>query len=179
MSDSIPTGALAGATIAINPPMAKRRGFFAHCGRIAAACGRGLRRTMPRIPLMLYFLAAFAITKLTIMDVRATAFFMSGYALDYVEVMYIIAFGFSMIELLRVAHPGIDNTHQVNFMYLVAGIYIVVFALAAAAVAPLVMFKNSEFLVVTVIVVMQAVMAQRINSATLKRTIDNTDGHTG
>jgi hypothetical protein len=53
----------------------------------------------------------------------------------------------------------------------IAGIQVLLFALGAASVRPLAIFNNTEFLMLTVISMTQAVVAILINARTLRRTI--------
>jgi hypothetical protein len=76
-----------------------------------------------------------------------------------------------MAEQLKVSYPGVDNTIEGILMGAVAGIQVLLFALGAAAVEPLAIFNNTEFLMLTLISITQAVVALLINARTLRRTI--------
>ena len=56
-------------------------------------------------------------------------------------------------------------------MAAIAGVQVLLFALAAADVRPLGIFNNTEFLILTVISMTQAIIAILINARTLRRTI--------
>jgi hypothetical protein len=56
-------------------------------------------------------------------------------------------------------------------MAAVAALQVLLFALAAAGVRGLAMFDNTEFVLLTLISMMQAVIAILINARTLRRTI--------
>ena len=77
----------------------------------------------------------------------------------------------AMAEQLRVSHPGIDNTIEAILMAAIAGVQVLLFALAAVDVRPLEIFNNTEFLMLTVISMAQAIVAILINARTLRRTI--------
>jgi hypothetical protein len=169
MSD-ISTGALAGAAVAVNPTNQKR-GFLRTCARAAWW-------VMRPIPLFAYFLAVFVAVKYTVADVRAVFFTAGSYAFTYVEVLIFTAFVVAVSELMRVAKPGVDNTRQALFMLAVAVGYLILFLLGAVGVPGFYeLFSNTEFLTMLFYSSIQVIMAFLVNSATLKRTIDNTDSH--
>jgi hypothetical protein len=83
----------------------------------------------------------------------------------------------AMAEQLRVSHPGIDNTIEAILMAAIAGVQVLLFALGATDVKNLGIFNNTEFLMLTLISMTQAIVAILINARTLRRTIgvgDNT-----
>jgi len=123
------------------------------------------------IPGFLYVLVFFIVGKLIFADPRATMIQWGEYNLSWVEVLLVGAAMMAMVEQLRVSHPGIDNTIEAILMGAIAGIQILLFALGAAGVRPLAMFNNTEFLMLTVISMTQAVVAILINARTLRRTI--------
>jgi hypothetical protein len=75
----------------------------------------------------------------------------------------------AMAEQLRVSHLGIDNTIEAILMGAIAGIQVLLFALGAAGVRPLAIFNNTEFLMLNVISMTQAVVAILIKARTLRR----------
>jgi hypothetical protein len=56
-------------------------------------------------------------------------------------------------------------------MAAIAGVQVLLFALSAADVRPLGNFNNTEFLMLTLISMTQAIIAILINARTLRRTI--------
>jgi hypothetical protein len=76
-----------------------------------------------------------------------------------------------MAEQLRVSTPGVDNTIEALLMGAIAGVQVLLFALGTAGVKPLAMFNNTEFLMLTLISLTQAIVAVLINARTLRRTI--------
>jgi hypothetical protein len=93
------------------------------------------------------------------------------YHLSWVEVLMVGAAMMAMAEQLRVSTPGVDNTIEALLMGAIAGVQVLLFALAASGVKPLSIFNNTEFLMLTVISLTQAVVAVLINARTLRRTI--------
>jgi hypothetical protein len=77
----------------------------------------------------------------------------------------------AMAEQLRVSTPGVDNTIEALLMGAIAGVQVLLFALGAAGVKPLAIFNNTEFLMLTLIGLTQAIVAVLINARTLRRTI--------
>jgi hypothetical protein len=139
----------------------------------SAAYLRGTRRTSPLkyTPGFLYILALFVAGKFIFADPRATLIQWGEYHLSWVEVLMVGAAMMAMAEQLRVSHPGVDNTIEAILMGAVAGVQVLLFALGAAGVKPLAIFNNTEFLMLTLISMTQAVVAILINARTLRRTI--------
>jgi hypothetical protein len=138
-----------------------------------AAYLHGKRKTSPLkyTPGFLYILVLFIAGKLIFADPRATLVQWGEYHLSWVEVLLVGAAMMAMAEQLRVSHPGVDNTIEAILMGVIAGIQVLLFALGAAGVGPLAMFNNTEFLMLTLISMTQAIVAILINARTLRRTI--------
>ena len=82
----------------------------------------------------------------------------------------------AIAEQLKVSHPGIDNTIEAILTAAIAGIQVLLFALGAAGVAALSIFNNTEFLLLTLISMTQAVIGILINARTMRRSIDIVPG---
>ena len=123
------------------------------------------------VPGFLYILILYIIGKYVVADPRATLFDFLGYKLSWVEVLLVAAAIMAMVEQIKVAKPGINNTAEVLLMGLIAIIQVLLFALGAAKVPALAIFDNTEFLLLTLINLAQTAVAYQINSATLMRTI--------
>ena len=138
-----------------------------------AAHLQGPRRANPLkyTPGFLYILVFFIIGKLVFADPRATLLQWREYNLSWVEVLLVVAAMMAMAEQLRVSHPGVDNTIEAILMGAIASLQVLLFALGAAGVRPLAIFNNTEFLMLTVISMTQAIVAILINARTLRRTI--------
>ena len=141
--------------------------------RATAAHLQATRRTGPLkyTPGFLYILVLFIVGKFIFEDPRATLVQWGEYHLSWVEVLMVGAAMMAMAEQLRVSHPGVDNTIEAILMGAVAGAQVLLFALGAAGVMPLAIFNNTEFLMLTLISMTQAVVAILINARTLRRTI--------
>ncbi len=122
-------------------------------------------------PGFLYILALFVAGKFIFPDPRATLIEWGQYHLSWVEVLMVGAAMMAMAEQLRVSHPGVDNTIEAILMGAIAGLQVLLFALGAAGVKPLAIFNNTEFLMLTLISMTQAIVAILINARTLRRTI--------
>jgi hypothetical protein len=142
-------------------------------GSTTAAHLQGPRRANPLkyTPGFLYILVFFIIGKLVFADPRATLVQWREYNLSWVEVLLVVAAMMAMAEQLRVSHPGVDNTIEAILMGAIASLQVLLFALGAAGVKPLAIFNNTEFLMLTVISMTQAIVAILINARTLRRTI--------
>jgi hypothetical protein len=131
-----------------------------------------LKRTPIRfIPGFVYILVLYVAGKWIFSDPRAILLHVGEYQLSWVEVLLVGAAMVAMAEQLRVSHPGIDNTIEAILMAAVAALQVLLFALGAAGVRLLAVFNNTEFLLLTVISMAQAVVAILINARTLRRTI--------
>ena len=139
----------------------------------AAAYLHGAPRSSPfkYTPGFLYILLLFVAGKFVFADPRAVLVQWDGYHLSWVEVLMVGAAMMAMAEQLRVSHPGVDNTIEAILMGAIAGVQVLLFALGAAGVKPLAIFNNTEFLMLTLISMTQAVVAILINARTLRRTI--------
>jgi len=140
--------------------------------RATAAHVRGADASLFRyLPGFVYILVLFIAGKLIFPDPRATLVEWGEYHLSWVEVLMVGAAMMAMAEQLRVSHPGIDNTIEAILMAAVAALQVLLFALAAAGVRNLGIFNNTEFLMLTLISMTQAIVAILINARTLRRTI--------
>jgi hypothetical protein len=128
-------------------------------------------RLLKRTPGFLYILLLFIAGRFIFADPRATLIQWGEYHLSWVEVLMVGAAMMAMAEQLRVSTPGVDNTIEAILMGAIAGVQVLLFALGAAGVRPLAIFNNTEFLMLTVISMTQAVVAILINARTLRRTI--------
>jgi hypothetical protein len=133
----------------------------------------GTRRGGPLrfVPGFLYILALFVAGKFIFPDPRAVLIQWGEYHLSWVEVLMVGAAMMAMAEQLRVSTPGVDNTIDALLMGAMAGVQVLLFALGAAGVKPLAIFNNTEFLMLTLISLTQAIVAVLINARTLRRTI--------
>ncbi|MBO0755934.1 MAG: hypothetical protein J2P54_08740 [Bradyrhizobiaceae bacterium] len=133
--------------------------------------GKPRNAPLKYMPGFLYILALFIAGKFIFPDPRATLVQWGEYHLSWVEILMIGAAMMAMAEQLKVSHPGVDNTIEAILMGAVAGIQVLLFALGAAGVKPLAIFNNTEFLMLTLISMTQAIVAILINARTLRRTI--------
>ena len=122
-------------------------------------------------PGFFYILVLFIVGRLVLADPRAILIQWGEYHLSWVEVLMVGAAMMAMAEQLRVSSPGVDNTIEALLMGAMAGVQVLLFALGAAGVKPLAIFNNTEFLMLTVISLTQAIVAVLINARTLRRTI--------
>lgn len=99
-----------------------------------------------------------------------------GTNLSWNDLLIVAAALAAMAEQLRVSHPGIDNTVEAMAMAALAVVQILLFALGSTGVPQLSMFSNAEFLMLTVISMIGAVVAVLINARTLRRSIGFGDG---
>ena len=122
-------------------------------------------------PGFLYILALFVAGRFVFADPRAILIQWGEYHLSWVEVLMVGAAMMAMAEQLRVSSPGVDNTIEALLMGAIAGVQVLLFALGSAGVKPLAIFNNTEFLMLTLISLTQAIVSVLINARTLRRTI--------
>jgi hypothetical protein len=127
--------------------------------------------TLRYTPGFLYILALFIAGRFVFADPRAILIQWGEYHLSWVEVLMLGAAMMAMAEQLRVSTPGVDNTIEALLMGAIAGVQVLLFALGKAGVEPLTMFNTTEFLMLTLISLTQAIVAVLINGRTLRRTI--------
>ena len=124
----------------------------------------------------LYILVLYVAGSFLVPDPRTTWELADGYRLSWDEVLMVAAAMMAIAEQLKVSHPGIDNTTEAILMAAIAGVQVLLFALAAAGVAALGIFNNTEFLLLTLISMTQAVIGILINARTMRRSIDIVPG---
>jgi hypothetical protein len=142
-------------------------------GSATAAFLQPTRRTGPfkYTPGFLYILALFIVGRFVFADPRAVLVQWGEYHLSWVEVLMVGAAMMAMAEQLRVSTPGVDNTIEALLMGAIAGVQVLLFALGVAGVESLAIFNNTEFLMLTLISLTQAIVAVLINARTIRRTI--------
>jgi len=133
--------------------------------------GRGKRSYLHYIPVSLYLIAFYVLIKLAGADVRAVMFTMYGYSLTLVEVLQLAASLIAMLELLKVSHPGENNTVEVIFMLCAWIVYLLFFVLGASQTRGFGIFSNTEFLMMIVIFACQVFAGFLLNARTLERSI--------
>lgn len=122
-------------------------------------------------PGFFYILVLFIAGRFVFADPRAVLIQWGEYHLSWVEVLMVGAAMMAMVEQLRVSAPGVDNTIEALLMGAMAGVQVLLFALGAVGVKSLAIFNNTEFLMLTLISLTQAIVAVLINARTLRRTI--------
>ena len=77
----------------------------------------------------------------------------------------------SLLEQMKVSHPGIDNTWEALTMVAMGVLQLVLWVLGAAKVGIFSIFSTTEFLELTFISLAAAIVAVLINARTLRRTM--------
>jgi hypothetical protein len=124
------------------------------------------------VPGFLYILVLYVTGTFIFSDPRATLVEWDSYQLSWVEVLMVGAAMMALAEQLKVSHPGVYNTIDAILMAAIAAVQVLLFALGAAGVKALGIFNNTEFLMLTLISMTQAVIAILINARTLRHSID-------
>jgi hypothetical protein len=133
--------------------------------------GKG-RTSLRYIPGFVYVLALYIAGAFLFPDHRAAVAQWRAYSISWAEALLVFAAVAALLEQLRVSHPGVDNTIEAIMMGAIAGVLVLLFALAAAGVPRLGIFNTGEFLLLTLIGLTQAVVAILINARSLRRSID-------
>lgn len=152
--------------------------------RFCKACGRGARW----FPAFVWMLLWYVLIEYSVMNVREPFISIGGtFSVSWVEIIYLIAFGAAMLELLKVANPGQNDTKPIIVMGIVLFVYVVLFTISLVLWVVDVfidaiefdirtrLFATSEFLMLVSMSAIQVGMAMWINSATLQRTISQED----
>ena len=145
-------------------------------GALASSAVRRSTRPFKYVPGFLYILVLYVAGSFILPDPRTTWELWGGYQLSWDEVLMVAAAMMAIAEQLKVSHPGIDNTTEAILMAAIAGVQVLLFALGAAGVAALGIFNNTEFLLLTLISMTQAVIGILINARTMRRSIDVVPG---
>jgi hypothetical protein len=147
-------------------------------GSLASSVVRRSTRRSPfkYVPGFLYILVLYVAGSFLVPDPRTTWELGDGYRLSWDEVLMVAAAIMAIAEQLKVSHPGVDNTTEAILMAAIAGVQVLLFALGAAGVAALGIFNNTEFLLLTLISMIQAVIGILINGRTMRRSIDIVPG---
>jgi hypothetical protein len=135
-----------------------------------------MRHPFKTVPGFLYILVLYVIGSFIVPDSRTTWELWGGYQISWDEVLMVAAAMMAIAEQLKVSHPGIDNTIEAILMAAIAAVQVLLFALGAAGVRALGMFNNTEFLLLTLISMTQAVIGILINARTMRRSIDIVPG---
>ena len=135
-----------------------------------------MRHPFKTVPGFLYILVLYVIGSFIVPDSRTTWELWGGYQISWDEVLIVAAAMMAIAEQLKVSHPGIDNTIEAILMAAIAAVQVLLFALGAAGVRALGMFNNTEFLLLTLISMTQAVIGILINARTMRRSIDIVPG---
>lgn len=122
------------------------------------------------IPLFVFVLALYLIGYPIFSDPRHSVA-IGHYGLSWVEVLLVVATVLSLVEQMKVSHPGIDNTLEALGMVGMGVVQLILFVLGAAGTKGFALFNTTEFLVLTFISLAAAVVAVLINARTLRRTI--------
>jgi len=129
-------------------------------------------------PLFIYLLIFYIVVESFSTDVRAVLFTFGTYRLSWVEVFYILAGTFGILEMLKVSEPRVDNTMEALFIAGASAVYGGLFLLGATGAriwfVSFSIFSNTEFLVLTILSAVQFVAAFLINSRTLQLQIADT-----
>ncbi|MEI6234212.1 MAG: hypothetical protein WCT04_14260 [Planctomycetota bacterium] len=126
---------------------------------------------MQFVPGFLYIFVIYLIGRNFIPNPRAAFTTFGVYSLSWVEVLLMLSTVVALFEQNKVSHPGIDNTMEALIMVGMGVVNLILFILGAAKIAAFSIFNNTEFLIITFISLLTAVIAILINARTLRRSI--------
>lgn len=134
---------------------------------------KGVGSFLRKAPMFFYMLVIFVIVELSVTNMREVFVSTGLFELTWVEVIILMGACMGMFEILRVSHPGVDNTVQALFMAFVWVVYLILLLLSVATRAPMLsIFGNTEFAMLMLLSLFQVILAFMVNARTLKRTID-------
>ncbi len=146
-------------------------GTLATVTAVAAGKRNMFKTVFHWMPSFVYVFLLFLGIELLAGDVRGVIS-IGPYAVSPVEILYSFAFLTSTFELLKVSTPAVDSVNEAIVMALFAGLMVVFLVLGLTT--SLHIFRNTEFLVITFMALIQSGFAFKLNSRTLKRSIVDT-----
>lgn len=123
------------------------------------------------IPAFLYIFIMYLVGRSVAPDPRAVFGSVGGYTFSWVELLLLASTVVALFEQMKVSHPGIDNTLEALIMVGMGVVQLILLVLGAAKIAIFTAFNTTEFLVITFISLLAAVIAILINARTLRRSI--------
>ncbi len=127
-----------------------------------------IRNILNYLPMMTVALVFFVILKQYNVDVRSTILSVMGFELSWVEVILFFAMIVTFTELLKVSHPGADETWEAIILLFNGVFYLLLFALGISNEWQ--MFANTEFFQLTTLCMLQGIVGLMLNARTLKRS---------
>jgi hypothetical protein len=183
----IVAGAAAATAVQIQPT---RKGFIGRLfggiwwctGVVCTPFIGASRRVGPIVPWMAYVLPIYVAIVLWAPDTREVLYQWGHFKLTLLDLIYPISALVAMMEYLRVTHPGVDNSSQVNRMYITAVAYFGLFLVGVIGGETLgggvfEIFSRTEFFWLLVMSATQALMASKLNSRTATRGMSFENHH--
>jgi hypothetical protein len=151
---------------------------------LISSCIRGIRCTLRAllwVPMFGYAVLLYTLASFTVGDLSTTFFSIGSYSFTYIELIWELAALAGVAEILRVSHPGEDNTNEAMRAVVVAGIQVVLLTISitlkfAGTGEFLWLFNSGNFVMLLVISVAQSYAAVKVNARTLKRSFVDSDG---
>jgi len=123
------------------------------------------------IPMFSILLIVYVGMKILNIDMRGNVFMLDEFTVTWVELFILAASFVGMIEIAKVAYPGVSNFWETVLIGGMMLLYFVLFVLGIFRADIFGMFRNTEFLMMTLICFVAGVMALYINNLTRGKTI--------
>ncbi len=161
-------GQMAEAVVAAEMVATKGR-FRRFCGFIGGCCWYCVRKAREWTPFTAYLIALYAGLAFFEVDLRREIFSSGTFVASGVDILYPATAALFLTELLRVTHPGVDNSTQCNFMLGTLIVGIILFTLGVAGTPQLALFARTEFAMLLFLAAIQSPIANKLNSRTATR----------
>ena len=137
-----------------------------------------LRTHWKSSPAFLLVFVLYVIIGLSVNDVHHVFMRFGRFALSATDFLWLLSGLVAVLEVLRISHPGKDNTDKALamagvaiFMAILFVIGVVIGSMGGSALG---MFITSGYVGILILSTVQSIVAFKVNSRTLMRTIDNT-----
>lgn len=159
---------MAEAVVAAEMVATKGR-FRRFCGFIGGCCWYCVRKAREWTPFMAYFIVLYVGLAFMEVDLRREVFSLGAFVVTGVDILYPLTGALFLTELLRVTHPGVDNSTQCNFMLGTLIVSVILFTLGVAGIPQLALLVRTEFAMLLFLAAVQLPIANKLNSRTATR----------
>lgn len=133
------------------------------------------------MPAFFFILLLYVILELSLRDMNHIVMLGSNYVFTSDEIILFLAGVTAILEILRVSEPGEDNTNEaiamaVAFVAFVV-LYVISVVIALMGGSWFSIFNRMEFVLLLILSGLQVVLGFKVNSRTLKRTLDMSSSH--
>ncbi len=139
--------------------------------------GWTLHKSLTKLPVFTFVFLLYVVFILSFKNIRYE-YNVGGFAFVPAEFLLLVAAVVSLLEVLRISHPGEDNTNEAIYMSSIfsfmGAVFIIALVVRIMGGQAFGAFLTFEYVSILILSLVQSTIAFKINSRTLKRTIDNT-----